>query len=289
IPATPLKILTSRNSSKATGTIQMKSGAVTRPTPNIMATSRRLGRENKTNNATLRSCALTLARAAGPKYGSNTDAVEISPETTKTRQNATRASVVKKMTFRSRIIWSRPRFLLLRSAVVGCFHHGIASPTPGAANSRTLLEGRLQKNSVLRVPLRQDLLLLVFAPVGGGRRRARKRGDLGAQRRAHLDLHRVERGLELLDVPRADDRRGHRRMRRHPGDRGAHRVQSVAAAEGDEFRRDLVHPGLAVARLIHLVRDEAPALLLKIFTGEQAHGARAVRHDRDVVGARHRQ
>src|SRR6185295_6041342 len=87
----------------------------------------------------------------------------------------------------------------------------------------------------------------------------------------------------------ADDRRGDRWMRGDPGDRGAHRVESAAAAEGDEFRRDLVHPGLAVARLVHLVRDEAAALLLQVFAREQARGGRAVGHDRDRVRSRHRQ
>src|SRR6185437_6021401 len=43
--------------------------------------------------------------------------------------------------------------------------------------------------------------------VGGRRWGARERGDLAAQRRAHFDLHRVQRGLELLQAARADDRR----------------------------------------------------------------------------------
>ena len=49
--------------------------------------------------------------------------------------------------------------------------------------------------------------------VRGGRRRARKLGDLGAQLGRHRHLHRGQRRLELLDIARADDRRGDRRMR----------------------------------------------------------------------------
>src|ERR1043165_8284227 len=48
--------------------------------------------------------------------------------------------------------------------------------------------------------LRTASLPLLFAPVRRGRRRARERRDLGAQRGAHFDLHRVERGLQLVGV-----------------------------------------------------------------------------------------
>src|SRR5262245_30668285 len=158
-----------------TGTIHRKSGAVTRPTPNIVASSRRLGREKRTNRAACMNRRLTLPTAASPKYGAN--GLEVNPETRKTRLNAMTASVMKKTSFSSRITRYPPG--CCSSKCCDCGQHGIALPTHGTVESCTLLA-------------------LLIAESRLGARILQRR----TQRRVHLDLHRVEQRLELLGVAR---------------------------------------------------------------------------------------
>src|SRR5262245_50033988 len=117
-----------------TGTIHRKSGAVTRPTPNIVASSRRLGREKRTNRAACMNRRLTLPTAASPKYGAN--GLEVNPETRKTRLNAMTASVMKKTSFSSRITRHPPG--CCSSKCCDCGQHGIALPTHSTVESCTL-------------------------------------------------------------------------------------------------------------------------------------------------------
>src|SRR5882757_8909070 len=65
-------------------------------------------------------------------------------------------------------------------------------------------------------------------------------------------------------------------MRGHPGNRRADRMQVLLLAERHVFLRDLEHPFVAVACLVHLVGLEPSRCLAEVLAREQARRRRTV-------------